>query len=261
MTVQHSSRAYRNGWIASLLLHALAAVLMFLVTVRQYIPEPNFVEMTWGAVSAAGREIASLPASEPATQQSAETAGSTDESINLPQRRFIDIPDDVLSVRDRKRSLSADVPVSSGRPGKTAADEQRTASVSTGFGTRENTLGSSASRSTNTVAAPFGAEGGGGGTGNSVGYSLQWSSGGNRALLSGDVPSYPPGVNVSAQIKLRVIVLPNGSVKAAAPAQKGETRLENAAIAKVKLWKFEPLLAAQPQLEQVCTISFNFTLQ
>ncbi|KAB2922841.1 MAG: hypothetical protein F9K22_10645 [Bacteroidetes bacterium] len=256
-----STRAYRSGWAASLLLHAAAAVILFFVTVRQYLPEPNFVEMTWGAVSATGQQLYSLPASEPATQQSTETAGATDESINLPQRRFIDIPDDVLSVRDRKRSLSADVPVSSGRPGKIAAEERRTSSVSTGFGTRENALGASASRSNNTVAAPFGAEGGGGGTGNSVGYSLQWTSGGNRALLSGDVPAYPPGVNVSAQIKLRVIVLPNGSVKAAAPAQKGETRLENAAIAKVKLWKFEPLLAAQPQLEQICTITFNFTLQ
>jgi TonB family protein len=72
---------------------------------------------------------------------------------------------------------------------------------------------------------------------------------------------YPAGVNISAQIKLKVRVQPDGIVRSVAPAQKGDTRLENAAISKVKLWKFEPLLSSQAQMEQECSITFNFTLK
>jgi outer membrane biosynthesis protein TonB len=257
----HSSREYRTGWLVSILFHAVVAVLMMYITVRQYIPEPNFVEMTWGVLTSTDLPIPEIPSTEEATRKSTETEGATESSMNLPNRKFLDLPDEVISVRDKKKNLAAENPVSSTRAGKLNVEEQRTTSVSSGFGTKENALGKSTSRSNVAVATPFGAAGEAGGLGSSVAFSMQWAGGGNRKLLAGDVPAYPTNVNVSAQIKLRVIVLPNGSVKSAAPAQKGETRLENAALAKVKLWQFEPLLAAQPQVEQVCNITFNFTLK
>jgi outer membrane biosynthesis protein TonB len=256
-----SSHEYRNGWIASIIFHAIVAVMLMYIGVRQYIPEPNFVEMTWGVLTSTNVPIPEIPSTEEATRQSTETEGATESSMNLPNRKFLDLPDEVISVRDKKKNLAAENPVSSSRAGKLTAEEQRTSSVSSGFGTKENALGKSTSRSNVAVATPFGSAGESGGLGSNVAFSMQWAGGGNRKLLAGDVPTYPAGVNISAQIKLRVIVLPNGAVKSAAPAQKGETRLENAALAKVKLWKFEPLLAAQPQIEQICNITFNFTLK
>lgn len=256
-----SSREFQTGWTVSIILHALLAVLMMYMTIRQYIPEPQFVEMTWGDLSSQHSPIPEIPTTEQATRQAAVTEGTTDESMNLPNRKFLDLPDEVISLRDKKKAVTAENPVASTRAGKIAAGEQRTSTISSGSGTTDNVIGKSTSRSNAQVAMPFGSGSDAGGLGNNISMVLQWAGGGNRKLLVGDMPAYPPGVNISAQIKLKVIVLPNGSIKSAAPAQKGDTRLENAAIAKVKLWQFEPLLSAQPQIEQICTVTFNFTLK
>ena len=97
--------------------------------------------------------------------------------------------------------------------------------------------------------------------GSGVGYAIQWGGGGKRKLLEGNAPKYPAGVNQRAQIKLKVVVLPNGIVKSAQPIQKANTKLENAALKEVRLWKFEALPTAQKQKEQTCQITFNFDLK
>ena len=111
------------------------------------------------------------------------------------------------------------------------------------------------------VAPPFNAGGAGSSIGNNIWSMLQWAGGRIRNSISGDLPKYPPGVNVEAQIKLRVVVQPRGTVKSIQPLQKGDTRLENAAIKEVRLWRFQSLQSAQPALDQVCTIIFNFKMK
>lgn len=256
-----TSREFQTGWTVSIILHALLAVMMMYMTIRQYIPEPQFVEMTWGSLTSLNSPIPEIPTTEQATQQSAVTEGITNESMNLPNRKFLDLPDEVISLRDKKKAVTAENPVTTTRAGKISTNEQRSSTVSSGFGAKDNTLGKSTSRSNAQVALPFGSGADAGGLGNNISMVVQWAGGGNRKLVNGDMPSYPPNVNISAQIKLKVIVLPNGTVKSAAPAQKGNTRLENTSISKVKLWQFEPLLSAQPQIEQICTVTFNFTLK
>jgi len=256
-----SSRELNIGWIYSILFHIVLAVLMMFITVKQYIPEPSFVEMTWGTLTSRINPIHKIPSTEQATRQSNVREGTTEKSINLPVRKFLELPDEVISLRDKKKNIVAETPISSIRAGKRAANEQRSNVVSSGLAAKENVVGKSTSSSSSSVAAPFGAGNESGGLGSNVSMVMQWAGGGNRKLLAGDVPSYPPGVNVSAQIKLKVIVFPSGVVRSVAPAQKGETRLENAAIAKVKLWQFEPLLSAQPQVEQICNVTFNFKLK
>ena len=256
-----SSREFNIGWIYSIILHALLAVLMMYIAVRQYIPEPNFVEMTWGTLTSRNNPIPDIPSTQQAARQSTVTEGTTDKSIKLPIRKFLELPDEVISLRDKKKNIVAETPITSTRAGKRVTDEQRSTVVSSGLGTRDNAVGKSSSQSNTQVATPFGSGTEAGGLGSNVSVVYQWAGGGNRKLLAGDVPTYPAGVNVSAQIKLRVVVLPDGTVKSAAPAQKGETRLENAAMAKVKLWQFEPLLSAQPKSEQICNITFNFKLK
>ncbi len=251
----------QTGWLASIFFHIVIAVLLFFSTFRQYIPEPQFVEMTWGDITSLVAPIPEIPSEQTAAKEEVQKADQTDNSVTLPSRRFLDLPDEVISVKQNKKNISADVPSNTGRSGKISAEERRTNIVSSGLGSRENVAGKSTSSSTMQVATPFGAGTDAGGLGKNVAFAMQWAGGGNRKLLSGDVPSYPAGVNVGAQIKLKVTVQPDGTVRFASPAQKGNTRLENAAISKVKLWKFEPLLNAQPQIEQTCNITFNFMLK
>jgi len=259
--MERTSREYQTGWAVSLTLHALLAVMMMYISVRQYVPEPQFVEMTWGMLTSRNSPIPEIPAAEQATQQSSVSEGSTEESMNLPSRKYLDLPDEVISLRDKKKAITAENPIASTRAGKISPSEPRATVVSGGQSANEQVVGKSSSRSATQVAVPFGSGTDAGGVGEHVSMMVQWSGGGSRKLLAGDMPSYPSGVNISAQIKLKVVVLPDGSVKSVAPAQKGNTRLENAAIAKVKLWQFEPLLSAQPQVEQLCTVTFNFTLK
>jgi hypothetical protein len=101
----------------------------------------------------------------------------------------------------------------------------------------------------------------GGGNGGAFGYSMSWLNGGVRRKLSGALPKYPPGVNVEAQIDILAVVAPNGSVKSVQPAQKGNSKLENAAMRELHYWKFEPLRASVPQIDQTCVVTFNFQLK
>jgi outer membrane biosynthesis protein TonB len=256
-----SRRELQIGWILSVCIHSAIAILLFFSTFRQYIPEPQFVEMTWGDISSLQSPIPNLPSERTAVKEEVQQSDQTDNSVALPSRRYLDLPDEVISVKQNKKNISADIPSNAERSGKISAEEKRSNIVSSGLGTRENIAGKSSSSSNMQVATPFGTGSEAGGLGSNIAYSLQWAGGGNRKLLRGDMPTYPSGVNVSAQIKLKVAVQPDGTVRSATPAQKGDTRLENAAISKVKLWKFEQLLNAQPQIEQSCSITFNFTLK
>jgi hypothetical protein len=101
----------------------------------------------------------------------------------------------------------------------------------------------------------------GNGEGGGVGFSMRWLQGGMRKKISGDLPKYPEGVKVEAEIKLLAVVSPDGSIQALQPVQKGNTRLEETAIKEVRYWKFEPLKLSQPQIPQRCEIVFLFTLK
>jgi TonB family protein len=90
---------------------------------------------------------------------------------------------------------------------------------------------------------------------------MQWSDGGTRRKISGALPEYPRGANVEARITLGAVVLPDGTIKSLKPLQKGNTRLEEAAMKEVRLWRFEPLKSSVPQREQACSIAFNFRLR
>jgi hypothetical protein len=93
------------------------------------------------------------------------------------------------------------------------------------------------------------------------GFSMRWLHGMTRRKISGELPKYPSGTNVSAQVKILTIVLPNGTVKSVQPIQKASPLLEDAALKSVRYWKFEPLGSSLSQVEQSCVITFYFKLK
>jgi TonB family protein len=99
-----------------------------------------------------------------------------------------------------------------------------------------------------------GDEGGGG-------FSLRWLQGMTRRKVSGELPTYPPGVNVSAQVRILTMVLPDGTVRSVQPVQKANRLLEESAMKAVRFWKFEALGLSLPQVEQSCIITFYFKLK
>jgi protein TonB len=82
-----------------------------------------------------------------------------------------------------------------------------------------------------------------------------------RRKLSGELPKYPLGAAVSAQVRILTIVLPDGTVRSVQPVQKANRLLEETAMKAVRFWKFEPLGPSLAQVEQSCIITFSFTLK
>ena len=99
----------------------------------------------------------------------------------------------------------------------------------------------------------------GGGSGKGRGWGdIEWGGGGNRVVMSKVIPRLPPGSNTSAVIKLRFTVRPDGTVASVLPMQKGEPTYEQAAMAALRKWRFNPLTIDR---DMVGTISFYFKIQ
>ncbi|MBM4165565.1 MAG: hypothetical protein FJ218_01355 [Ignavibacteria bacterium] len=94
-----------------------------------------------------------------------------------------------------------------------------------------------------------------------VGYSISWSGGMLRKKMYGNLPAYPEGVNIKAQVKIQAVVFPDGSVGKCVPLLTADRRLVNAALEEVRTWKFSPLEKRYKQSNQKCVITFNFRLE
>jgi TonB family protein len=126
--------------------------------------------------------------------------------------------------------------------------------------------GSEKGDSPNNFGAPDGSWGGRGlgstGTGKGAGYGfgdIDWGGGGNRWIVGEKVlPKFPADVNVSATIKLRFEVSPDGTVTKITPIQRADPRLEKAAIEALKKWRFNPI---EGNTIMVGTIPLTFRLK
>jgi len=270
MTPMPSSPELRSGWIGSLLLHLLALLVLLFSRIPTVARIPEFVEISWGGAPVT---VQSAPSSQPSFAQPA-VAGArpfipaprtrpvtrSASPVALPERHSLDLGSDQLTVPRAEKLASADVPKSPPKAAPAAFEAGRI--TGPGFegrlGEKDQPTASSASRniSGNGLGGTPGSNAGSG-----VGYSIEWTVGGTRRLLSGDIPKYPEGTNIEAQIKIQTVVLPNGRVKSLQPAQRANLQLENAAIKELRLWLFEPLPPTAPQVEQTCVVSFLFRLR
>lgn len=248
-----------RGWVGSILLHVILAVIFLLYEVNVSVGEPEFIEVSWGSISTVKTTTpprASLPGSEGSTISANRPS---QRSVDLPDRTFAG-PDDILPVPVARK---LDVEEKTANSRTRVADNskgQKERSVGLGVGEKERVATPGSGDYSGDVTDPLASGMLGSDVGSSVSVSMQWSDGGTRRKISGDLPEYPEGVNVEAQIKIEAVVVPDGSVKSLKPAQKGNTRLEEAAMKAVRLWRFEPLRASVPQNDQVCVITFNFRL-
>lgn len=249
-----------KGWLGSIIFHLIVGLILFLWTVDVSVSDTEFIEVSWGA-------IAKIPTAPNARTSLPGSEGSTTTSL-VPKTRSIDLPERALNVDEdglripssRKIDIDEKMTQTQARIAENAKGRKERSS-GVGFGEKEKSVMPGSGENAGEVADPRAAGVAGSGIGNSVSVSMQWSDGGSRKKISGNLPTYPPGVNVETQIRIETVVQPDGSVKSLKPAQKGNTKLEEAAMKEVRLWMFEPLRASSPQRDQTCIITFNFTLQ
>lgn len=259
-------RERQIGWAGSVGLHVLLMLLFFFMHVPEILQKQEFIEVSWGAtaspsLSATVPTAASSPVKEatPAVKQPVKIQKSA-QPVIPPERRSLDLSDEVIQV---PKTDKMDVPESGAKsqPVETKTVGERDSRTGQDVGEREQITPGSATGTGPGGSSPLGSSGVGADVDRGVSYSVQWLDGGSRRKIGGDLPKYPEGVNVEAQIKITTIVMPDGTVKAVSPVQKANTKLEDAAIKEVRLWRFEPLRSNQPQEEQNAVITFLFKLK
>jgi TonB family protein len=269
----NDSNYLRTAWAVSVGLHVLLAVVFFLIVipVKPFVEE--FAELYFQTVPAARQRKEVKSTHEPARQtpvvaqkQSQEQAAPSQSKpgalVKLPERRMSTddqavqpIPEQVRRVEpsqqeSQERMKTVNVPplegaakaIPSVQPGDRATpdiDQLLTAGPKPEGPTIKSTPLSGTSQQ------PFESE---------------WQ-GPSREILSGPLPSYPPGIKKEVRIRLDFQVLPDGTVGMISPATKGETTLENVSMETLKNWRFNPLDPAQPQTPQSAVITFVFKLK
>jgi len=250
-----------QGWILSLLIHGLFAILLLVWKLDLPAPSPEFIELSLGSLTAVRTTpSAARPGSSGTLGASTTTLQRKSSSLDLPERT-LNSGEDILRVPGARKLDVDERP----RP-STVGDVLRTrhekeAGIGSGLRSKEHTVNAGTGTHRAEVADPGATGATGQENGSSVSYFMQWTDGGTRKKISGALPEYPRGTNVEAQIKIEAVVLPDGTIKSLKPSQKGNTRLEEAAMKEVQLWRFEPLRASVPQREQACSIAFNFRLR
>ncbi|MCL5268755.1 MAG: energy transducer TonB [Bacteroidetes bacterium] len=91
-------------------------------------------------------------------------------------------------------------------------------------------------------------------------YRIVWN-GVSRALLSGNRPQFPPGVQNGGTVKIRIVVDPAGEVVSMVPIEKADSRLDEAAMAAIRTWRFSKLSANYPRVNQSAVATFIFKLE
>lgn len=91
-------------------------------------------------------------------------------------------------------------------------------------------------------------------------YQISWN-GIPRALLSGEKPQFPEGVQHGGTVKIKIMVDPSGNVAAMVPVEKSDSRLEESAMAAIRTWRFVKLAKHYPQVNQEATATFIFKLE
>jgi len=251
----------RKAWIASILFHLLLLFIFYLVQVDSARREGGFVEVTLGGFSEA-------TTARTAEETSGELRGAPSRAaprvtvkrpsamkLDLPERRF-PVAEEPLRLPEMRKLDVAERSVEKPDEGTRRAvlEEKEIGAGKTVGG--ERLAGDGKRAVASEAGSGIGSE-----VGRAIGYSIQWAGGGTRLKISGDLPVYPEGVNIEAQIRLQAVVAPDGSVKSLQPIQKAHVRLEEAAMKEVRFWKFEPLDFTQPQIDQTCVIIFNFKLK
>ena len=91
-------------------------------------------------------------------------------------------------------------------------------------------------------------------------YIISWE-GFEREVLFDPLPVYPDGVNKEVRIKIRITVLPDGSIGDMNLLQKGDAKLESITMKTLKQWRLNPLEPSAIQKNQQAEIAFRFVLQ
>ncbi|MGH2568206.1 MAG: hypothetical protein ACRDGA_07700, partial [Bacteroidota bacterium] len=211
-------REKQIGLAGSVGLHLLLLLLFFFMHVPEIVQKQEFIEVSWGAtaspsMSAVVPAASSSPVKEatPAVKKPV-TIRKAAQPVVPPERRSIDLSDDIVRV-PKTDKIDAPVAGTKSAPVETRTIGERDTRTGQEIGERERITPGSSTGTGPGGTSPLSSTGVGADVDRGVSYSVQWLDGGTRRRISGDLPKYPEGVNVEAQIKILTVVMPDGMVR------------------------------------------------
>lgn len=273
-----------EGWIASVLLHGLLSLIFLLVIYDNPIDISEYVDVTFSNYSPIDLPVieenvlspapptpiaaSTLPTSQPIVTSAPRTSQPIAKS-KTPTRN-VDLPTRKMTEYDENR-----IPIESqGQLTKSGQDDRINTKRETIHGVNDNLSsfddelfsavkpGSkpsdiSVGKKVDAVAIP-------GQKGGDVKfdkpYEISWK-GVVRDILYDPLPTYPEGLDKEASIRIKITVLPNGTIGNLIPIQKADATLESVTMKSLKLWRLSPLKPTDPQLNQTAVITIRFVLE
>ena len=273
-----------EGWIASILLHGLLSLIFLLVIYDNPIDISEYTDVTFSNYSPIDLPVieenvlspapptpeivSTTPTSQPVVASTPRT--SQPNTKTTTSKRKVDLPTRRMTERDIDR-----IPIESqGQLAKSGQVEGISIKRETIHGVNDNlssldddifnTLKPGSKPSDKSVGEKVDAIAVPGQKGGDVKfdkpYEISWE-GVVRNILYDPLPQYPEGLDKEARIRIKITVLPNGTIGDLIPLQKADATLESVTMKALKLWRLSPLKPTDPQMNQTAVITFRFVLQ
>lgn len=262
-----------EGWIASILLHGLLSLIFLIVIFDNPIDISEYTDVTFSNYSPIDFPVieenilsptppSPVMTSTPRTSKPVAKTITPTRKVDLPTRRMTEYDLNRIPLesqgqltksgqKDRintKREAMYDV-----NDNLSSLDDEIFDSLKPGSKPSDKSIG----EKVDAIAIP-------GQKGGDVKfdkpYEISWE-GVVRDILFDPLPQYPDGFNKEARIRIKITILPNGSIGDLMPLQKADATLESITMKTLKLWKLSPLKPTDPQMNQTAVITFRFVLQ
>jgi len=273
-----------EGWIASILLHGLLSLIFVLVIYDNPIDISEYTDVTFSnynpidfpvieenvlsseppspVIASVAKKSQPTIASTPRTDKSVTTSMAPTRKVDLPTRRMTEHDVDRIPIESQGQLTKTGQKdrISTNRESihginddLSSLDDEIFNNVKVGSKPSDISVG----KKVDAVAVP-------GQKGGDVKfdkpYEISWE-GVVRDILYDPLPQYPEGLDQEARIRIKITVLPNGTIGDLIPLQKADATLESVTMKTLKLWRLSPLKPSDPQMNQTAVISFRFVLQ
>lgn len=279
-----------EGWIASLLLHGLLSIMFLFVIYDNKVEISEYANLTFSDYSPidlpAVKEKDVLPSknqtkpspvvvskpkiktspvvtSRPRTSQPVSTSATPTRNVDLPTRRMSERDLNQIPVESQGQLTKSGQIGTIDTKRETAIhgidenlssfDDQTFNSIDQGSKISSKSVG----EKTDAVVV---AGKKGGNVKFDKPYEISWE-GVVREILYDPMPEYPPGLDKEARIRIKITVLPNGTIGDLIPLQKADATLESVTMKTLKMWRLSTLKPTDPQLNQTAVITFRFVLE
>ena len=225
-----------TSYAVSVIVHLILLAIFLLVKISTSYPPQDLVELTFGQTGLPGSSGALGDQINNVEQQVAKQEPQKEAHDKKEELKKVDLP--------KAQNTSENNVIKPGDNKKDKTDNSK------------NQTDQTANSNVNLPGKGNRASGNG-----SFGDDIDWGGQGQRKIYSYIIPPYPEGVDKSIDIRLKFVIMPDGTVGTIIPLTKADTRLETAAINSLRQWRFEPLNAYQKKVPQTAVIVFPFRLQ